>query len=233
MSKILTKDEVVDAIIANEKSGWTEDERGFLLDLDDDKLDKVAANAKVDLEGDDKDETEDDDLANDTTDKRGNKKPGKGKVKDAVDKTDPTDGKGNTPKHMLAKGEKAKDQAPLDNESLRNLMSNMSADEFLDLAPEGVRDMLQTGMTTFNAEKDRVVASITANKANTFTKEFLQSKQLDELQALAKLAANATPARRPHFIGDPAAGMARNTMTQNVGDVPVLEMPKMEFGKKD
>ena len=213
----MDKEKIVDEIIANEASGWTEDERDFLMALDDNLLGKVSMNAAAAA-----DDTEDEELANDTTDKKGNKKLTKGKVADAVDKTDPVNGKGKAPKQSQANGEDAEDQAPCDNDE-----EDMDPETWIaNHAPEGIRDMLSTGLASFNAEKARVVGTITANKANTFTEDYLMTKSLEELRAISKLAANAAPKRTPRFAGDVTTNMTSNAA------IPVLEMPAMEFSSK-
>ena len=216
MNGTATKEDVVDEIIANAKSGWSETDRDFLLNLDDDKLDKVAANAA--------DDTVEEELEDETTDKKGNKKPGKGKAADAVDPTDPTTG-GKGQAAASKTPVKAKEQAPVDNETIRNALAGMTADEYLDMAPDGVGDMLRSGMAAFNAEKGRVIATITANKANTFTEDFLGTKSMDELRAISKLAANTAP-RTPRYVGEV------NGITANVGQQDVLVAPGMTFEQK-
>ena len=64
-----------------------------------------------------------------------------------------------------------------------------TTEQYIAEAPEGVREMLQAGMTTLKREKDRLIAVITANERNTFTNEHLAAKPVEELTALAKLAA--------------------------------------------
>ena len=45
-------------------------------------------------------------------------------------------------------------------------------------------------MKNYNAQKERLIETITKNKKNTFTKEQLEKKDVDELKALATLAAD-------------------------------------------
>jgi hypothetical protein len=168
-------------------------------------------------DGGDDEAAEGDDTS--TTDKKGNKKVGKGKLKDAVDKTDPVNGKGKTPKQSLADGEDATDQAPNDN---------MSAEEYIANAPEGIRDMLATGLASYNAEKGRVINSITANKANVFSSEFLETKGMEELRAIAKLAANTSAPKTNRYLSDAASPMTNAAMRE---DMPI--MPTMDFSKKN
>jgi peptide deformylase len=201
--RTMDKELIVDGIIANAASGWTEEDRDFLMELEDTKLEKVALNAAATEEVE----------ADETTDKKGNKKPGKGKLKDAVDATDPVNKKGKT-------------QIEPDDEEDEALIENMTAEEYIARAPEGIRDMLGTGLAAFNAEKGRVIATITANKANPFTPAFLATKPLDELRGIAKLSAN-TARPTPRFIGQGDAG----GITDNAAQTEVLDIPSMDFSK--
>ena len=219
----MNKQELVDAIITNENSGWGEDDREFLTALPDARLAKVAANTAPNT-----DEEMEEELENDTTDGKGNKKPGKGGTKDAVDSADPVSGRGKAPKFSQANGEKAEDQGPIDNARLRSALAGLTADEYIDLAPPGVDDMLRTGMAAFNAEKGRVIDTITANKANQFSEAFLQTKSLDELRALAALASTGGPRRGVPMFG-PTGGDALATNASMAE--PPLEAPTMNFGK--
>ncbi len=77
-----------------------------------------------------------------------------------------------------------------EEEVVQNKDKEQTTQEYIDKAPPDVRDMLQNGLNTHNAEKAEVIKLLLANDRNTFTKEQLESKQLDELHQLANLAAN-------------------------------------------
>ena len=62
-------------------------------------------------------------------------------------------------------------------------------DEYIAAAPEGVAEVLNAGAESLKREKEKLIATITANKQNTFTAENLKERSVTELTALAKLAA--------------------------------------------
>jgi len=83
---------------------------------------------------------------------------------------------------------------PVENED-GNEEPPQTVEEFIANAPEGMRDMLEAGVRAHKAQRQRIVTVITANKANTFTKEQLATKSIGELEKIAALAtAGAKPA---------------------------------------
>lgn len=59
---------------------------------------------------------------------------------------------------------------------------------YIDAAPAEMQDMLRAGVIMHRAKKDGLVEKILANKRNKFTKEQLSVKGLDELEAISELA---------------------------------------------
>jgi len=114
--------------------------------------------------------------------------------------------------------------------------AKQTPEQFIAQAPPEMRGMLQNGLVAYNAERDRLIAVITANSKNRFTKEQLTTKELGELQALAELATptapaangSAAPAYTPSFLG--AAG-APQTNAAPVKEEP-LPGPVFNFEKK-
>jgi hypothetical protein len=64
----------------------------------------------------------------------------------------------------------------------------MTPEEFIAQAPEGMRDMLQSGLISFNEQRASLIASIKTNELNEFSDDELGAKSLRELKVLAKLA---------------------------------------------
>jgi len=152
--------ELVDQLIANKESPYTEDDRKVLLALGDTHLQWVA-NVK---------ETAED-------------PEGEGKPEDGKTDTKPEDGK--------------TEETPTGN-------AEPTVEEYIDKAPEGMRDMLRQGIASHAAEKDGLVKKITANTRNPFTKEQLEAKDMSELKSIAILAEVPAPASAPpppHFSG--------------------------------
>jgi len=105
---------------------------------------------------------------------------------------------------------------------------NQSVEEFIANAPEGIRDMLTAGLTAHNAEKNGLVGKVLANKRNTFTKEQLNEKGLDELKALAVLATDPepeTPVGSPRKILNFAGQAEPAKPVVNAGEEEPLSTP--------
>lgn len=64
-----------------------------------------------------------------------------------------------------------------------------TVDEYIRNAPIGIRGVLQHGIDSYEANKNKLIDIITANKQNVFTKEQLKEKELSELTAIASLIA--------------------------------------------
>lgn len=109
-----------------------------------------------------------------------------------------------------------------------------TAEEYIANAPAAIRDVLTNGMAVHEAEKGKCIAVIMANKKNAFTKEFLATKGLAELQGLAAMAApeattqQAAPAMFFGGQATPAGVPVANAATE---EEPLL-MPQMNFEKK-
>lgn len=82
----------------------------------------------------------------------------------------------------------------------------LSQEEYIANMPVALRAVMQTGLQTLGAQKQNCIAAITSNKSNTFTKEFLETLELPQLQGMAQLAQNGSPQATaqgsvPMFIG--------------------------------
>ena len=100
----------------------------------------------------------------------------------------------------------------------------VTANEYVQNAPAEIRDMLNAGLSSHNADRQRVIANITANDKNIFTPEQLGGKDLQELKALEALAYQA-PAQLPagqkaNYAGANAPGGAPVQNTQEHLDLP-------------
>lgn len=93
-----------------------------------------------------------------------------------------------------------------------------TAEEFIEDAPEEVKEMLANGLKLQKEQKGLVIKELTANKRCRFTEDQLKAKSLDELKTLADLAQVEVD-----FSGN---GIAP---TVNVDDGEVLEIPVMNF----
>ena len=107
----------------------------------------------------------------------------------------------------------------------------VTMEQYVGQAPAEFRDVLVNSLAAHEAAKNALVAKIVANKGNQFTKEFLLTKGLSELQGLVRLASNGEEQENrtavPMFQGAfTPAGPANNA---EVTEEP-LTMPVMNFG---
>jgi len=109
--------------------------------------------------------------------------------------------------------------------------ANMTAEEYIsNVVPDELKGSLRNGLNSYNANKAKLVGIITANERNTFTKEQLEKKDLEELQALAALAVDTKKKQEDiqalNFSGqgDPVINGSKQKP---------LSVPVMNFDKKD
>lgn len=181
------KEQIVDGLIANEATQWTEDDRETLMGMDEAVLNKMDF-----------------------------KKKGKKKGVDEEDEEEAV-------QNAAAKGAAGVAPAPVALEQL----------------PPEVRAVYNHGLAKLNEERDALIKTITENKANKFTPEYLATKEISELQGLAALAGGAdTGGEQPQAPGAPAmfyGGAATpaqaptaNTKGGDKADVG-LSLPTMNF----
>jgi hypothetical protein len=101
-----------------------------------------------------------------------------------------------------------------------------SAESFIDNAPEGIKGMLQSGLSTYRAQHTALVAALVANENCAFTEAALKAKDVAELQSLAKLAGSGTAADDDAEVDFSALNV--NDLSANSDDQPEA-MPRMDF----
>ena len=105
-----------------------------------------------------------------------------------------------------------------------NKDKELTVNEYIAQAPEGLRDVLRNGLDTYNAEKQSLISKLTTNKKCLFTKEQLSKKDNMELKALVTLAAGEKKEVKPDYSGN--ADPVDNT---DHTEEP-LPAPAMSFG---
>ncbi len=140
-----TKEELVNGLIANEASQFTEEDRDWLETLEDAQLTKLAP--VVNTEGD-------------------------ASSGDASDAEDDAGGGANL--------------RPVGGDDEANI--SVSTEDYIANAPEEVQQILNSGLSMHRARKNALVTALVDNSRCKFTKEQLESKQVDELENLAALA---------------------------------------------
>jgi len=110
----------------------------------------------------------------------------------------------------------------------------VTAEKYLEDAPEEIRQVLNEGLKLQRKMKADLVKGILANENNAFTKEQLDKKDLDELRALAKLAAVKT---ERDFTGNAGGVSPVEPKVNERGEdgSGVSDMPKIKWnqGKPD
>lgn len=106
--------------------------------------------------------------------------------------------------------------------------------EYINNAPPELRDVLADGVVTLNLKKMALVKAITANTANTFTAEYLQTLPTQHLEAIAALAQTPQPVgngrTQSNYAG--AAGVfATNTAAPQYKEQAALPIPVMTWDK--
>ena len=105
----------------------------------------------------------------------------------------------------------------------------ITADAYIANAPEGIRDMLSSGLATHNQQKLDVATAIAANERNVFTPEQLAAKSLGELQAIAALLPPAENAA-PNYGGAGFADQIRRNVSGNSATPePMASTPEITF----
>lgn len=131
---------------------------------------------------------------------------------DSQEETPPASSKAPEPK---------KEEEPEQNKEV-------TVDEYIANAPEGMRDMLEAGLRAHARQKVGLIEVITKNERNPFTKEQLENKSLAELEGLAQLAevpeTPGTNARQTVYAGEPAL-----VGNGEQGEEPLVA-PTMNFG---
>lgn len=107
-------------------------------------------------------------------------------------------------------------------------VANLSIEQFIGNAPPAYRDMLVSGLRAHQAEKQALMAVITANTRNSFTPEQLNSMDTLTLKNLAALAqpepvVNVDPIYAG--LGDAFSNLGAGSQVEEP-----LDMPVMNFG---
>ncbi len=159
--KMNKKEKAVKALIENKGTHWEEDDKEDLMEFDEEILNKMIPVENQET----------------NTDADDNKDKDKDKDKKTTENEDKT------------KEDKDKDKASDGEEE--EATANMSAEDYINTkVPDGLKGVLRSGLASYNAGKTKLIEVITTNKKNTFTKEQLEAKDLDELKSLATLAAD-------------------------------------------
>lgn len=218
------KAEMIDFLIENEISPWTEDDRADLEACSVGALTRCCEDVSLvdnDLEDDDKDlvdnaDTDEDEDEDEDIDEAKMKKARKSKKK----RTDNASADFAFEERSILK----RDLTDNDDD---NDVDQLSLNEHLEKMPPEYREMVEAGLGVWNQEKDRIVDFIFNHENNEFTKAWLKEQKMPVLQGLAQLAGELKSARRSNYAG--AAGGPMVQPLRNMVDEEPLLLPTLNW----
>lgn len=203
--KNVEKKALVDSLIANDATSWEETDRNTLMCMDEAVLNKMALPKKGKKKTPPAEDTEGDDM---------------GDV--------PANNSAASATNVCVKPKTGK-QATTTNAAPT---APLTAQQYIDNAPPEIRAMLTNGLTVYADQKKKLIDVIVANAANKFTPEFLQGKEVAELEGIAALANNAAPRHTPQmFYGGMATAHQAPITNAEVTEGP-LPLPTMDFANR-
>jgi len=191
--------EIVNTLIANEKTSFNEDNREWLMTLDECKL--KALEPKVQEIKHPEDKEIDVFIAKESS-------PFSDKDKDFLKSLNECQFKA-----LIEKYPEKKKEEPKGNEK------PPTVDEYIGEAPDGIREFLTSGVKLLQEQKDSIIKGLIANKRNKFTENQLKEKHIDELKALAELAQ----------VEVDYSGQGGTAKVNSLDDIKALQMPTMNF----
>lgn len=184
-------------------------------------LDKAPASVKAELAnlnaGDDEDEEEEEDDP-------APKKTAKGKV--VKNAAPPMKGKG-----------KKKDKGQMGNYEDADNAEPVTMEQYIAAAPPQIRELLSAGVQTMNAQRNGLIKTILANKANPYDEKFLKTQTTQMLQGMAMLASGGQQQNERHeiipmFHGAQGAAPVGNAEDDVLNVDAGLPMPTMNFAAR-
>lgn len=115
----------------------------------------------------------------------------------------------------------------------------VTVEDYINNAPSQIRDLLNSGIKLQDRTKTALIKTIMANKQNSFEEKWLGTKDLDFLQAIARLAAptenNQPSMLQPNFSGMGDGFTANASLDASGGPITneePLSLPDFAFGPK-
>ncbi len=239
MAKIKKEDLVEELITSN--VGWTEDDRGWLMECNTDRLQRMLTpsgngeSSRGTGKGPGAGATdEEEESGNCDGGKTSSTLGGKGKKKkmmmndeDAEDSDDDINENDEDSDEDLAENDEDAESAPSSRRQKHKVIEDNDDEEtdvesFIEEAPEPIREVLRESVSALNMEKQKLVSAITSNARCKFTKNQLKAKPISELRQIAMLAVN-----NEDYEG--AQGEAPTNNSEEDG----LPLPAMNFEKPE
>ena len=120
-------------------------------------------------------------------------------------------------KDPVVNKEEKKETPPDTNKEEEEKEKPLTARAYIDNAPAEIREVLNSAMNTHQNRKKDLVAQITANARNKFSKEQLTAKPLEELEMLAELATDV------NYEGQGGASHTQNEEKEEPLFIPVVD----------
>lgn len=235
----MTKKQIVSQLIANDATGWDNSDREFLMGQPIEKLEKMLPTAnKNPAESVDSDSDNNDESVDGASQVKPKKASSKSSAADnAFGGDDDEDDVVSKTKPKRKASDEDDDEDDMENNSTRKPVRGtkpVTLNQYVANAPPEIQDMLKSGLRMQQERRDALIETITANEANTFTDEYLATKDLEELTAIAALATNnskpGTSGRTLRFTGqgDVATGGGQTTNTKGAAQ-KALPIPQLNF----
>jgi hypothetical protein len=104
----------------------------------------------------------------------------------------------------------------------------VTAKEYIEQAPAEIQRVLRNGLSSYEAEKSRLIGIIKTNEKNPFSDEQLKSKDLDELRGIAVLASNKKEDKPAEVLGS-SIFSGQGDPVVNTAKVEPMNLPVMNF----
>jgi hypothetical protein len=216
----MNKKEQVDAIIAS-NTGWKETDRPVLMNLGDDQLKQIQGGIKV--------------VPPAPTPKAKEKIDALIAANVGLTEADRPQLNAFTEEQLArisiakspAPAAPAATTAPATTAATTNAPSApVTVGDYIKSAPPQIQEVLNNGISVYNEEKNKLIGVILKNENNGYTKEELESKPLNELRNLCRLAAPKADTQQPApYYGGQAPVSVGNEAEE------ALVMPVINFGK--
>jgi hypothetical protein len=126
-----------------------------------------------------------------------------------------------TKKAKPKSAEKKEEEKPVVNEEKKQ---PQTTEEWIAAAPPEIQSVVLNAISMEAAQKQELIKTITANKKNLFKPEYLMTKPVQELQAIAALARTEESKVVSNFFGSsvPAAGLGDAADKEDILPLPTV-----------
>lgn len=245
------KQEMVDYLIENEEfSGWTEDDRAGLEEMEEGGLTRLVALAdrtqelienagEEDVTDNEDDEEEEPVRKKKMEAARKSKKPTKNAKGDEDDDDDDEGGaEQRLPSGKKSKGKGGKitglQQILQDKTGKQTVNEEVEEDldKYLEKAPASCREYITNAVRRQEEERAELIEYIMNHENNWFTKDYLEEKELAELQGIVAIADGKNKGRM-NFAGAGAVSGYQSPLRNQDHDEEPLISPQIDWSAKE